>query len=197
MNLKTSLFSLVVLFIGAFASAQDYKKEIETEFTAYLDAIVNREFEKSMDYIVDDFFTIISKEQMVELMEKTFNNPEIEFEIKDQEIIKINDAEEIENKFYALLSYSNKMNMKFNSKPSETAEEIETKNNLIMSSLESSFGAENVKYNKETKFFEIYSEKNVYAISDNGATAWKFLVVEQRQKPILEQLLPKVLVDKI
>lgn len=159
MNFKTNLLGLILLFTGLVATAQDYKKQIETQFSEYLNAIVTRDFEKSMDYIVDDFFTIIPREQMVSLMDKTFNNPEIEFEIKDQKILKVNDVEEIDSKFYALLSYSNKMNMKFKGEASEATDEKETRNNLIKSSLETSFGAENVKYDAECGVFEIYSEK--------------------------------------
>ena len=64
-------------------------------------------------------------------------------------------------------------------------------------SFEKNFGSENVKYNKETDFFEILVEKQVYTISQDGKTDWKFLVIEKKQKVLLEKLLPKELVDKI
>ena len=89
------------------------------------------------------------------------------------------------------------MNMKFNSEGEETEDENRIRINLTKLSLEQTFGSDNVKYNEETEIFEIQSQKNVYGISKNGETDWKFLVIEKNQKAILDKLLPKELAEKI
>ena len=197
MKIKTVVLTILLLSVFSTTFSQNNKKEIELQFTEYLNSIVNREFEKSMNYITDDFFKIIPKAQMISLMEKVFNNPDMEFEIKSPKIIRIEDSELIEQKYYSLLTYSNLLNMKFLGEKEETAAEHKSRINLTELSLDNTFGADNVKYNEKTDFFEVYSEKQVYAISENGETGWKFVVLEKNQKPILEKILPKQLTEKI
>jgi hypothetical protein len=197
MKIKQIVFSFLFLIISSTGNAQDYKKTIEIEFTEYLNSIVNKNFAKSMNYVIPEFFEIIPKSQMIKLMEQTFNNPSMEFELKNPKILSIDDAQKIEEKFYSLLSYSNQMNMKILNEGEETEDEKKMRIGLIQLSFEQNFGSENVKYNKETDFFEILVEKQVYTISKDGETDWKFLVIEKKQKVLLEKLLPKELVDKI
>lgn len=196
MNIR-SLTTLLFLLVMSVATAQDVKQTIAEEFTDYQDAIINGEFEKSMKYITPEFFEIFPKDQLINLMEQTFNNPEITFEIKDTNIENIGDLEEIEGKHYSLLTYSNQMNMRFNVEEDETEEQKQSRIGMTRVSLENTFGSQNVGYNPSTDFFEVKARKNVYAISVDGKTNWKFLVVEKGQKVILDQLLPKVLADKI
>lgn len=197
MKIKQIIFSVLFLIISSTGNAQDYKKTIEIEFTEYLNSIVNKNFAKSMDYVIPEFFEIIPKSQMIKVMEQTFNNPSMEFELKNPKIISINDAQKIEEKFYSLLSYSNQMNMKIRNEGEETEDEKKMRIGLTQLSFEKNFGSQNVKYNKETDFFEILVEKQVYSISKDGKKDWKFLVIEKKQKVLLEKLLPKELVEKI
>ncbi|MDX6182072.1 hypothetical protein SGQ44_14000 [Flavobacterium sp. Fl-77] len=195
--MKKTLFTVLILVTSAVVTAQEYKKAIEKSFTEYLNAIANKEFEKSLDFVVPEFFDIYPKGQMIAVMEQTFNNPAIKFELKDPKILKINDAKKIENKYYSLLSYSHQMNMKVNEGAEQSEEEKKAQNSLIATSLKEEFGEGNVKYNDTTGFFEIQIEKQVYTISKNSQTDWKFLVIEKKQKAFLEKLLPKELLDTI
>lgn len=197
MKIKHNILSLLFLLICCSASAQDYKKTIESEFTIYLNSIINKNFDKSMDFIVPEFFDIIPKDQMITVMEQTFNNPSMVFELKNPKILSINDVQKIDQKFYSLLTYSNQMNIKMVQEEKETEQEKKSRITLTQASFEKTFGANNVKYNPKTEFFEIFVEKQVYAISKDGTTNWKFLVLEKKQKMLLEKLLPKELTDKM
>ncbi|RZK10459.1 MAG: hypothetical protein EOO46_10675 [Flavobacterium sp.] len=162
-------------------------------------AIETRNFEKSTDYILPEFFDIIPKSQLVKMMEMTFNNPSMVFELKNPKVLSVEDAKKVQEKYYSLLTYSNQMNVRMlnEEEQPETEDEKKMRMSLIQLSLEKTFGSENVKYNKETDFFEILVEKQVYAISKNGKNDWKFLVLDKEQKMILSKLLPKDLLDKI
>lgn len=199
MNTKIKLFTIILLSAFTFGYAQNYKKNITTEFTEYLNTIVNKEFEKSMEYITPEFFDIVPKPQLIKLMHQTFNNPMMEIEIKNPKILEIEDVQIIENKYYALLSYSNQMNIKIKNEEDEEESEEDKKNRINMArmSFEQTFGPDNVYYNEKTEFFEIQSQKDVYGISENGETDWKFLVIEKKQKFILEKILPKDLTNKV
>lgn len=196
MNFRTKLLTILFLATGLIASAQDYKKVIENEFNDYLNTIVNMEFEKSMDYLTPEFFEIIPRSEMLKVMEQTFNNPAIEYEMENPRILKINDAREIENKYYSLLTYTNQMNIKILGEDEETEDEKNVRNKMTKLAFDQNFGSDNVKFNNETGFFEIQSENDVYAISENGQSGWKFLVIEENLKPILEKILPQQLTDK-
>ena len=67
--------------------------------------VIKKDFDKALDYSFDEFFQIIPKNQMVLLMKKTFENPDMEFQI---EFPSLNDFEEI--KVFKEKSY-----VKFNS----------------------------------------------------------------------------------
>ncbi|WP_210462945.1 hypothetical protein [Rufibacter roseolus] len=197
--MKTKLFTIILLTISTLAFSQNYKKDIESKFLEYNNYIVNQEFKKSTDFVPQEFYEIVPKEQMVLLLERTFNNPEIEFKLKGPQIIDISEKEQVEGKYYSLIKYSSPINMKFKGKDQkeETETERKLRMNLIKLSFEKTFGSDNVKYNEETGFFEINAQKQAYAISKEGETDWKFLVIESKQKFILEKLLPKQLVEKI
>ncbi|MBU2951391.1 hypothetical protein KO493_11850 [Tamlana agarivorans] len=197
MNIKRTLLTTLFLTIYTIGIAQDYKENIKSEFTEYLNSLINMEFEKSFEYITPEFFEIVPKSQMIKFMEQTFNNPTMDIEIKNPKILTVNDSEKIGNKFYSLLTYSNQMNLKIISEEEETEDEKKMRINLTKLSFEQNFGSENVQYNEKMEFFEIYSEKDVYGISVNGESNWKFLVLEKDSKIILDKILPKELSEKI
>lgn len=187
------LITLVLVLSATWLSAQDVKQHIANEFTAYQDAIAAGDFEVAMEYISPDFFTIYPKESIIELMETTFNNPSITFEIKDLKIENIEDLKEIDGKHYALLNYSNRMLMKFHQEGEENEENKKSRLAMTQLSLEQTFGSNNVQYDPKTDFFGVAAGKSVYAISANGKTDWKFLVLEKDQKEILQRILPREL----
>lgn len=196
MHLK-NLIALFLLLSGTMLFAQDVKQEIAKEFTAYQDAIASGEFETAMEHVTPEFFSIYPKKDIISLMEKTYNNPDITFEIKDMKIENIEDTEEIDGKHYALLSYSNLMNIKFAPTEGESEENKKSRIGMTRISLEQTFGSNNVSYDPSTDFFGVKASKSVYAISENGKTNWKFLVVEKGQEEVLRRLLPQQLVNKM
>lgn len=197
MNIKKQLVTILFIAISTIAIAQDTKNEIQVDFTNYLNSIVNMELEKSLNYMPDEFFEIIPKVKMLEAMKQAFDNPSMEIEIKNPIILKIDDAQKIENKYYSLLTYSSQMNMKINSEVEETEEDKSMRISLTKTAFQETFGSENVVYDEKSGFFEIQSEKDVYGISQDGKTGWKFLVLEKNQKMILEKLLPAQLIKDL
>lgn len=198
MRFKLSFFAITLILLTHFASAQNSKSVIEARFNEYLTALVSKDFNKAMNYLPDDFFKIVPKNHMIEALEKAFNTPGVEFELRMPKIMAIGDVFQEEKKYYSLLKYSNIMIMKIrDGEDNLTKEEKENKFNVIQNSLNNSFGAENVKLNEKDDSFEIYSEKDAYAVSNDGKTNWRFLVLEKDQKPILKKLLPAKLYQKI
>lgn len=195
MNLKP-LFILLLICTVALGQKQDVKQAIANEFTEYQQAIMAKDFEKVISYMVPEFFDIYPKTDYLKLMEQFYNNPDIEFEISNLKIENIDTPEKIENKYYSLLTYSNEMNMKFLNQDELSEEDRKSLIGLTLISLEQSFGSNNVSYDPSSEFFRITAEKQVYAISGNGKSDWKFLGIEKDQKAVLEKLLPAELTRK-
>ena len=197
-NMNKTFSVLLLLFLVYFGStAQEYKQTIRTNFNDYLNFIVNKQFDRSMDYLSPSFFEIFPRVQMVQMMEQTFNNPDLLINLKDPKILRVDDAQKIDGSYYAMLTYSNVMEMKMLGNTDETDEAKEQRISMTRMSFNQTFGTDNVSYDQETDLFKIYSQKDVYAISENGSSDWKFVVVEKAQKPILERLLPGELIDKL
>ena len=174
------------------AFGQLNKAAIEQQFLVYTHLLMNKSFSKSIDYLNEDFLKIIPKEQLVILMEKTYNNPDLEFNISEPKVLKVDSIKKIGNQYYAKLQYSNMLQMKFKfeSAVNKSEEDRSLKDSLTLKALEKNFGSGNVAYNIATHFYEIYVEKNVVANSKDS-NHWKFVVVEEKQKPILQKFIPK------
>lgn len=197
MKLKSAFFAILFLLFTLDTFAQDSKAVIKQQFTTYLSALINKDFKKSVEYLPEDFLKLYSKAQMIQVMNKAFNNPDFHFQIKDSEILSVGDISKTEGKYYSLLKYSNSIHMKFKNVENETEEDKKERLQILKSSLEESFGAKNVKLSEDTEVFELYSEKEVYAISFDGKSDWRFLVLDSEQLPILKKLLPAKLFNQI
>ena len=192
MKIVYLIVAMFVMTLGTVSGQNTpaQEKSIKVYFTAYLEAIANKEFAKSMDFMLPEFFDFFPRETLVAAMEQSFNNPEMNIEIKDPKILSVGNALEIEGKLYSKIRYSNVMKLKVLGDEAETKEEKDMIIEIMIMSFAQTFGEKNVKYNLETEFYNIYSEKDVIAISNDGTSDWKFLVIEEQQMPILQKLVP-------
>ena len=189
---------LIVSNVTFSQTSENYQVNLNKDFVEYNNLILNQEFEKSMDYMLPDFFEIIPKNQMVTLMKQVYNNPDLEFKMDKPKDISYGKPKKINENYYSEITYSYDIQMKFNNiEESENEEKKELTRNLTKLQLEKTFGSGNVEFNEETEFYEIHSIKNAFGISENGMSDWKFVVVEPKQKFILEKILPKVLTEKM
>jgi N12 class adenine-specific DNA methylase len=195
--MKIKLLSVLFLFTSSIFS-QIPEENLRKEFNTYINLTINQDFEKSMDYVVEDFFEIFPKEQMVSLMKQIYNNPSMEIKLEKPTILEVDIIEKINEKYYSILTYSNLMKMKLKSEDeNESDEDKKMRIGLIKVSLFKKFGAENVDYNEKTDFFEIKVTKKVCSVSKNGNDIWKFVTIEKEQKYILEKFIPKEILEKI
>jgi hypothetical protein len=195
--MKIKLLSVLFLFTSSIFS-QIPEENLRKEFNTYINLTINQDFEKSMDYVVEDFFEIFPKEQMVSLMKQIYNNPSMEIKLEKPTILEVDKIEKINEKYYSILTYSNLMKMKLKSEDeNESDEDKKMRIGLIKVSLFKKFGAENVDYNEKTDFFEIKVTKKVCSVSKNGNDIWKFVTIEKEQKYILEKFIPKEILEKI
>ncbi len=196
--MKKPLLLILFLNILAFSSsAQVYKVNIEKNFDTYYSLIAKGEFEQSTEYVPDDFFKIIPKQQMVALMKQLLSSKEFEFKVMTGKIKSIKAPKLINGKHYALFNYESGMSMKFNGMDTLGIKEKSEKLNLLSQSLKIKFGEDHVKLDDQTNTFLIYTVKKSCAISLDGLTNWKFVNIENGQKGILLKILPAEIIDEI
>jgi hypothetical protein len=176
---------LLVAFKSLDLSAQAYKDSIESQFLRYTDLLIKKEYARSTDYLNPGFFKIVPKAQLIKIMEKSLNDPNADFTIESPNIISIGNSKTIAKQSYVKLKYSNYMSMHFKTEGDSYSE-------LAHQSLQGSFGEENVKYDSATNTFRIFVVKDVIANSVDNKN-WTFVVLEEKQKPILEKFIPKEL----
>lgn len=190
----TIYFAFTLLLLSCKAQKTNdsliVEKTIKTDFLRYNDLLSKKQFKESMEYIYPKFFDLVSKQEMIGLLEQSLNNPDVVFNMERPSEIKVAKIQEIDNQFYSIISFLGIFKMKF--KNDNATEQIQTKTDLT-----NTFGEEHVTYNGKTGFYTIRTKKYAVAISNNRASDWKFLDVDPNQMPILEKLLPKQIVETV
>lgn len=180
------------------SAAKSPAQSIKDDFAKYNQHILDKEFEESMNYILPEFFEYFPKKDLIAVMEMMFNGTEVIFDLGEPRNIEIGEIEQIEERYYATINYDYDMNVKYVSlaDPNATEEEQELTRKLIITQMENAMGGK-VSYDEETDFYSVVAKKVSFAISDDGLSNWKFVVVENEQKALLEKLLPQKLIDNL
>ena len=179
---KFFLFLSFIIVIPLLA--QDFKNEIENQFSDFSNLMTEKKFDKALsDYANSDFLQIVPKEQLVAVMNQMFNSSEIEIELQKPTDIVIHNqvVEEKENKFIRI-DYQQKIKMKFKDK--------EMSSESLLMTLRNEFGRNNVTFEEKTGYFLIDTQKVVIANSQNEKN-WKFTILERKQIPILKEFIPE------
>lgn len=188
----------ILLIVLGMVSLDLYAQDSQVmtqEFTKYTQLMLDKKFNEGMEYMNPGIFEMASREQLVAVMEQTFNNPELEIEMAMPELAAFSETKKIEDKFYIKFKTISVIKMRFNSiiKAEKTAEENQAAINMVKENLTTKLGAENVSYDEQTRFFTLKSVKPVIA-SSTDKKAWKFITVDnESQKAMLEKFIPKEL----
>lgn len=192
-HLKLIFFVFLFTITNSLYS-QTVNETIEKQFIEYSQLVIDKEFDKALDYAFEEIFEIIPREQMVKMMEMVLNSIDGEYKVLPPKVKNISEIIKIDGVNYVKMQSLSEIQIKFFEL--EDDEDREMKIPLYKLSFEKTFGVGNVKYNEETHFFEISPIKNIIAKSDDKLKDWKFAVVENdNQKLILERFIPKQLFE--
>ena len=191
---KVLIFVFVMM---GFVNTNAQKKEITKRFLTMQSALVKKDFKTTMDYTADEIFTVVPKEQMVSLMERTSANPQMEIEIELPKIISISDVFVHNAKEYAILDVSGIQKIRVSD---ENKKQLNLGNPLLLTlklKFDVQYGPENVQFNDLNNFFTIVVDQKVVAITEKGSKDWKFLVMDKNRIQFLSKLLPEEVAEKI
>jgi hypothetical protein len=199
LKLKTSLITIFLFFTCIYACfAQNYKKNIEKRFDEFYNLIARNNIEQAVEYMPDAFFAVIPKTQLIVALKTVMNNKELDYKILDYKILEIKDAKLIDKNYYAVLTYTSNIAMKFKQVDSlATSEKKKQRLDLLKAGLANTFGTDNVKLDEATSFFMITARKKSCGISADGLNGWKFVNIEPRQRLLSDKILPKEIIETL
>ena len=180
------------MLISVLGNAQNVEENIKKDFTDYYQLIIDMEIESSMDYVIDDFFELFPKDELVTMFEEMYTSPDYDIAFEMNKLGNFSKIIKVENAYYNVFTNFSAMKMRFNNTETiETKEEKLARNREVEIDLKESFGSENVVFDTETDFFTIQTNTRVCAKSINGTTGWKYLNLEKNQLDILKKIIPK------
>ncbi|MNU13326.1 hypothetical protein D3C71_13640 [compost metagenome] len=122
----TTLFVLISIFSFAQAKANSEEIEIKKSLTYFLNSIKAKKMNQAVDCIYPKYFTVISKEQMTQILEMTYNNPLLKIDIQDLSFGVIEKPELIDGEYFSITNYGFKLQCDVSSMNDETQNKIET-----------------------------------------------------------------------
>lgn len=192
---------LLLIFTLAFCapslSAQKYKRSIEKDFNKYLNLLEEKDFSSAMDFMVDDLFELVSKEELVQSMEEALNGPDMKFTILKSSIVSIGDSHEFVGRHFVEIRYKNEVSMEFRELKKMRTKKRDEFVAFMKEQFESNPTVTHCSYHEQSRTFLLSSDELSYAISEDGKSDWKFMTIDRTQEAFMRNIIPKVLADKV
>lgn len=190
MKTKSLLFLFVLLSLMTFSQTKANPDDptIKKSLTYFVNSIQSKQIDQAVSCIYPKFFTIISKEQMTQILNMTYNNPFMKIELQDVNVGNIEKPELITGEYFSITHYF----LKLKCNVSSLNDDMKKKMN---SALTAKYGANNVKYLANEGSYLINANMKACAVSKDKKT-WKFVMLEKEYKKELVKILPKKILDK-
>lgn len=194
MNSKIVIVLIFFFSILSFSQTMgnNYENNIKKYLGLFAQSIKTKNIDKAVECIYPKFFTVVSKEQMKQLLNFTYNNPALNIKILDFKTTSVEKPEKINNELFSVVNYSTKLSFKVDWNAIPNGQNMKKQ---INDGVYKKFGKDNVTYFPKDDYYLINSKMKACAISSNGKD-WKFLIVEESYKNNLNKILPKKIVDK-
>lgn len=191
--MKRHFFSLLltILVLTGYAQQPDSSFRIRLDSFFHLNHL--KDLDRVMDYTYPKLFTLVSREQMLEVMKSTFENEEMTIAMDSLKLLKTWPMLELPEGSFVQMEYSMLMRMQFKQMDSTfTPDKMET----ISSLLEMKYGAGNTRYDSVTRQILIHINSPLLAIKDELSPQWTFLNF-LKDDPIAPMLLSQDILDKL
>lgn len=190
------VFLFVFLFLS-IASINAQNKLIKERFIKMQQALLDKEFEKSLEFTAEELFEIVPKEQLLSVMEATFNNPKMQIDSDLPKVLDISDVFQVKNKFYAILKITGNQRIRVLGDDNKALGLDDRLLYALKLNFEQQYGSENVKFDDKTKFFNVIVNQTIVSISYDGETDWKYLAIDNLKLEIISKLLPQEVLNKV
>ncbi|KFF11425.1 hypothetical protein IW15_16960 [Chryseobacterium soli] len=182
------LFALLSLVTFAQTKANPDDAAIKKSLTYFVNSIKSKQIDLAVNCIYPKFFTIVSKEKMMQILNMTYNNPFMKIDVQNLQFENIEKPELIKGEYFSITNYFLKLKCNVGS----LNDDIKKK---INSALKAKYGKNNVKYLANEGSYLINANMKACAVSKDKKY-WKFVILEKEYKPQLVKVLPKKVLDK-
>lgn len=195
------MFSLLIIsmhFTGAFA--QNQEAEIRQRIEEYIKVFSLEDLSKSLDYTYPKLFKMVPRETLEQVMEGTFNDPEIKISMKDLKAGKISSIIEYNAIEYALIDYSYTMSVYIAENQEEAKEDTEEASDADMfqtmeDMYKAMYGDDKVITDLSKRTISIKVSTKMLAIKDPEYNDWYFLEYKKDNTELLSKLIPKKVIS--
>lgn len=190
MKTQSLLFLFVLLSMKTFSQTKTNPDDpaIKKSLTYFVNSIQSKQIDQAVSGIYPKFFTIVSKEQMTQILNMTYNNPFMKIEVEDLKFGNIEKPELITGEYFSITPYF----LKLKCNVSSLNDDMKKKMN---GALTAKYGANNVKYVASEGSYLINAAMKACAVSKDKKT-WKFVILEKEYKKELVKILPRKILDK-
>ncbi|MBO9691575.1 hypothetical protein [Chryseobacterium sp.] len=190
MKTKPLFFLFVLLSLTVFSQTNINPDEaaIKKSLTHFVNSIQSKEIDQAVSCIYPKFFTIVSKEQMTQILNMTYNNPFMKIEVQDLKFGNIEKPELITGEYFSITHYF----LKLKCNVSSLNDDMKKKMN---SALTAKYGTNNVKYLASEGSYLINAHMKACAVAKDKKV-WKFVILEKEYKKELVKILPKKILDQ-
>ncbi|WP_137903947.1 hypothetical protein [Chryseobacterium sp. 2VB] len=190
MKIKSLLFLFIMLSLMAFSQTKANPDDaaIKKSLTYFVNSIQAKQMDQAVNGIYPKFFTLVSKEQMTQILNMTYNNPFMKIEVQDLKFGNIEKPELITGEYFSITPYF----LKLKCNVSSLNDDMKKRMN---GALTAKYGANNVKYVASEGSYLINAAMKACAVSKDKK-AWKFVILEKEYKKELMKILPKKILDK-
>jgi hypothetical protein len=178
---------LTFILLVSLSSVAQNDGSLQGRLDEYLLANKQKNFEKLMEFIYPELFQIVPKEQMIQVFESVFDNPQMTISMDSLSVCGISKGFNYKVAEYRKVDYYIGMSFRFK----DTAfVKDENKIAMIKEQVKTQMGAEHVKYIPEENRMTIDAKKIMFAIKDNAQSQWMFLGYEPKQVELMKKLIP-------
>lgn len=191
--MKTKSFLLLFLMVSVFAFSQAKANPedaaIKKSLVYFVNSIKDKKIEQGVSCIYPKFFTVVPRDQMIQLLNMTYNNPFMKIDMSEVKVGNNGKPQQIGGEYFSIVPYSMKLKCNVGSMNDEMKKKI---NGLLVSK----YGKNNVKYSAGEGSFLINAGMRACAVS-RDRKSWKFVILEKEYKSQLVKVLPKQIMDEI
>lgn len=185
--MKKIVLSIILTFGVLGVNAQELSsadnKAIDQRTSNFLDLIKTKKYTQVLDYIYPELFEHTSKKSMFQV----FNLLEmagIELQFNSFEVVNKKPIPAEGDIKYALIKYKMDMTLPLNT------DDLKGIAALLVPSIQSSFGKENVEYNRAESYINVKGEKFLLGVSDPKHKEWMFIIYDDSFKSAIDKTIP-------
>ena len=198
--LKKSGFLLFYTFVFTLPSvfAQTEVDSIKQTVLAYFKTMETFDMKASVEYLHPAIFDLVPKNNMIEMLEQSFKDPEVRLKMDSAEILKVSPILEDNNIKYGLVNYSFLMHMTMmdGEKP---LTDTNDKSALMFTynMIKGKYGDKKVRLESAKGTIHVLSETSLFAIKAPGFDGWKFLENKENMTKVFDGIIPENILTQL